>query len=265
MRTMTVKAIAAASVLGFGIGLAGAQPATTEQQQFQKQGVAINQRAANSPQYLAAALHTISVQTGVPLATVQAQHKQYPNIGVMGLMAANVLADETKKDPAVFLQAKAGGQTWPQIAQTYNVPLAKLNTRLAKMEQTMAPTGQNLGAGQPATTGLQGFEQHAAAINQRAASSPQNLTAALNAISVQTGVQLTTVQAQHKQYPNIGVAGLLAANVLADQTKKDPAVFLQAKAAGQTWSQIAQANNVPLDKLDTRLANVEQSMAPTGR
>lgn len=261
MRTMRVKAITAASMLGLGIGLAGAQQATTELQQFQKQGVAVNQRAASSPQYLAAALHTISVQTGVPQATVQAQHKQYPSIGVIGLMVANVLADETKKDPAVFLQAKAGGQTWPQIAQAYKVPLAKINTRLARMEQLMAPAG----GGQPATTGLKGFEQQSVAIDQRAASSPENLTASLNAISVQTGVPLATVQEQHKQYPNIGVAGLLAANVLADQTKKDPTVFLQAKAAGQTWSQIAQSNNVPMAKLDARLASVEQSMAPTGR
>ncbi len=57
----------------------------------------------------------------------------------------------------------------------------------------------------------------------------------------------------------------MAANVLADQTKKQPEVFLQAKAGGQSWSQIAQANNVPLSQLDTRLANMEQSLAPTGR
>ncbi len=141
MKRMAAKAMVAALALALGISLADAQQATSEEQHFTQQAAAINRQAISSPQELEAALHTISVQTGVPLATVQAQHRLYPNFGIAGLLVANVLAAETgNKHPLTFIEERAAGRSWSQIASEHNVPLNKLNVRLDNMEKALAPS-----------------------------------------------------------------------------------------------------------------------------
>src|SRR5262249_29263690 len=47
-----------------------------------------------------------------------------------------------------------------------------------------------------------------------------NMKTTIHAISVETGVAESEVEAMHKRYSDIGAAGLLTACVLADETKK---------------------------------------------
>jgi hypothetical protein len=80
------------------------------------------------------AIHAVSVETGVPEAKIEAMHKKHPNAGPTGILAACVLADETKKDPDRYLTRNAGGRKWTEIAADNNVAIEKLNVRLDRVE-----------------------------------------------------------------------------------------------------------------------------------
>ncbi len=83
------------------------------------------------------AFQRISTETGVPVETVRKQHQRHPNVGVAGLMMANVLADETKKTPEQFLAAHDKGKNWVTIAQQNNVSVDKLNERLERLAKAI--------------------------------------------------------------------------------------------------------------------------------
>ena len=80
------------------------------------------------------AIHAVSVETGVPEAKIEAMHQKHPKAGPTGILAACVLADETKKDPERFLTRYSGGRTWTEIAADNKVPIEKLNVRLDRVE-----------------------------------------------------------------------------------------------------------------------------------
>jgi hypothetical protein len=84
------------------------------------------------------AFQRISTETGVPVETVRKQHQRHPNVGVAGLMMANVLADETKKTPEQFLGAHDKGKNWVTIAQQNNVSVDKLNERLDRLAKAIS-------------------------------------------------------------------------------------------------------------------------------
>ncbi len=106
------------------------------------------------------------------------------------------------------------------------------------------------------------FEDHAKQINQSTSQSPQKMQTALKTISVETGVPLEKVQAQHKRHPETGAAGLLLANVLAAETKKAPESFLKAHSAGKGWLDIARDNKVPVEKLTVRVESLWRALTP---
>ena len=83
------------------------------------------------------AFQRISTETGVPLETVRKQHGRHPNIGVAGVMIANVLANETKKNPEWFLTQKVDGKKWLQLAKEHNVSVDKLNERLDRLHKAI--------------------------------------------------------------------------------------------------------------------------------
>ncbi len=104
------------------------------------------------------------------------------------------------------------------------------------------------------------FDDHVRQINQSTSQSPQKMQAALNTISVETGVPLEKVKAQHKRHPETGAAGLLLANVLAAETKKAPETFLQAHSGGKAWLDLARENKVPVEKLTVRVENLWRAL-----
>jgi len=91
---------------------------------------------------------------------------------------------------------------------------------------------------------------------------------AIHDVSVETGVPVDRLQKMRDEHPDAGAAGLLIACVLADNTKKPAEQFLSRHVSGKGWAAIARDNNVPLDKIDNRLSNLERelgAMPATGR
>lgn len=83
---------------------------------------------------------------------------------------------------------------------------------------------------------------------------------AIHNISVETGVPVDQLQRMHDSHPDVGPAGLLIASVMADNTKERPEHFLSQHTNGRGWGSIARENNVPLDKVNEKLANLEREL-----
>ena len=111
--------------------------------QLQKQ---INEGTKTTQQW-ETAMHTISVQTGVPRGQLRTLRQNYPSVEPAAVLIASVLADETKKAPEEFLKQHIAGQTWVQIAHNNKVRLDKIVARLERIQQALAPAG----AADPAT------------------------------------------------------------------------------------------------------------------
>ncbi|HWD90992.1 MAG TPA: hypothetical protein VG938_01455 [Verrucomicrobiae bacterium] len=91
---------------------------------------------------------------------------------------------------------------------------------------------------------------------------------AMHDVSVETGVPQDQLERMRSQHPDAGPAGILIASVIADNAKGSPEKYLSRHVNGKGWAAIARENNVPLDKIDTKLANVERelgSLPETGR
>ncbi|MBC8096054.1 MAG: hypothetical protein H7Y43_09595 [Akkermansiaceae bacterium] len=88
----------------------------------------------------------------------------------------------------------------------------------------------------------------------------QGMPLTLKRISTETGVPLEQVQSMHKRHSDIGPAGLLIACVLANDTKKEPEVFMKRRASGKTWTSIAKENKVSLEKLNARLDRLDTAI-----
>lgn len=98
------------------------------------------------------------------------------------------------------------------------------------------------------------------------ADKPGMMKVALQRISTETGVPLEKIQSQHQKHPEVGAAGLLIANVLADETKKAPAHFLSQREGGKRWLGIVRDAGISVDKINDRLDRFERALTPeTGR
>jgi hypothetical protein len=103
------------------------------------------------------------------------------------------------------------------------------------------------------------LERRARSIN-RAAEKEAVFKKALHHVSIETGVPESRVQEQHRRNPEMGLAGILMANVMAAETKKEPSEFIKQRKGGKGWSAIARANNVSIDKLTLRLDNLDKAI-----
>ena len=103
------------------------------------------------------------------------------------------------------------------------------------------------------------FERRVSRINA-AADKPGKMNIALQRISTETGVPLENVRGQHKRYTNMGAAGIMIANVLANETKKAPNDFLKARTDGKKWLAQARDNKVSVEKLNDRLERLQKAM-----
>ena len=92
------------------------------------------------------------------------------------------------------------------------------------------------------------------------AAKPAMMDVALKRISTETGVPVETVRKQHARHPNIGIAGLMLANVLSNETQKKPEQFLAQKEAGKKWITMAKENKVSIDKLNERLDRLARAI-----
>jgi len=134
MKTLIVSAV----LWALGLCLISPVAAADKQQldQFDKRVSDIN-AMASKPAKTDLALQRISTETGMPVDRLKQQHQKHPDIGPAGLMVANVLADETKKGPEVFLSQKAAGKKWVNIAKENKVSVEKLIERLDRLEKAI--------------------------------------------------------------------------------------------------------------------------------
>jgi len=103
------------------------------------------------------------------------------------------------------------------------------------------------------------IEQRIQALN-RLDNSPASMRAGMAAVSKETAVPLPKIQAEHKEHPNVGLAGLFVAHELATQTHKPVEQFLKARASGRSWSQIAASHGLNLDVVENKLARIESAV-----
>ena len=89
---------------------------------------------AKKKNMMTAAIHGVSVETGVSEERLNELHAKRPDIGAAGLMIACVMADKTKKGPDTFLQKKASGKSWTQIMNDENLNMDAFNERLSHLE-----------------------------------------------------------------------------------------------------------------------------------
>lgn len=103
------------------------------------------------------------------------------------------------------------------------------------------------------------IDSHIQAIN-KLDNTPAALRSGMAAASKETAVPLPTIEAEHKEHPKVGVAGLLVAHMLATHTQKSADHFIKQHSEGKTWRELAQANNEDLDALDQKLTRLEDAM-----
>jgi hypothetical protein len=96
---------------------------------------------ADKPGMMNIALQRISTETGVPIENVRSQHKRFSTMGAAGIMIANVLANETKKEPSDFLKARTEGKKWLAQARQHKVSVDKLNDRLERLQKALTEGG----------------------------------------------------------------------------------------------------------------------------
>ena len=84
--------------------------------------------------------------------------------------------------------------------------------------------------------------------------------AGLSAISRETAVPLPTIEAEAKDHPTMGLAGIFLAHELSVKTKKPVEQLIKQRQGGKMWSEIARDNGQNLRDLEQKLARIETAM-----
>jgi hypothetical protein len=90
------------------------------------------------------------------------------------------------------------------------------------------------------------------------------MMAGMAAVSKETAVPLPTIQAEHKEHPKVGLAGLFVAHELATHTHEPVDKFIKQHEAGKSWTDLAAANNQDLSSIETKLSRIESALQSTG-
>lgn len=93
----------------------------------------------NNEQMARAGLTTISKETGVSVATLQAQLKEYP-VGSGGLLVCNELAKATRKPASTFLKQRLQNRDWDRIAAENKFDLSSVLPKLDRVQAAMEAT-----------------------------------------------------------------------------------------------------------------------------
>lgn len=132
MKKIVFSVLAAGLVLSWGTGAIAAENKT-----FDQKADDLNV-SAKSGEKFNAAIHAISVETGVPEDRLMDMHRQHPQAGPAAILNASILADETKQPPETFLKSHQNGVRWEDIARKNKVPIEKLDTRLDHVQRYVA-------------------------------------------------------------------------------------------------------------------------------
>ena len=94
--------------------------------------------------------------------------------------------------------------------------------------------------------------------------SPSAMTAGMAAVSKETAVPLPTIQAEHKEHPKVGLAGLFVAHELATHTHEPVEKFIKQHEAGKSWADLAAAQNQDLNSIESKLDRIEAALKNSG-
>ncbi|MFL5048441.1 MAG: hypothetical protein ACJ8EA_26715, partial [Xanthobacteraceae bacterium] len=130
------KLLLALTTLVVAFGLTAPVFAADDEDTYEKKVKQVN-ALGEKPGRMKVCLQRISTETGVPVEKVQTQAKRHPEAGAAGLFLANLMADETKKEPEQFLKARENGKKWLTIAKNNKVSVDKLNERLDRFEKAI--------------------------------------------------------------------------------------------------------------------------------
>jgi hypothetical protein len=227
-------------------------------------------RLDNSPAGMRNGMAAVSKETAVPLARIEATHKQYPNVGLGGLFMAHEIATKTTKSADDLLKQHAGGKTWSELAVAEKVDLNVIENKLARIQDAITTGGdrsqvrergdrleRNDRLDRRATrSGLERRIDSVNALDDTAAAKRAGLTA----MSKETAVPLPTVEEADKNNANAGLGDLFVAQELATKTQKSVSELLGMHRDGKTWAEIAASHNQDINSVEQKLARVEEAM-----
>jgi hypothetical protein len=155
MRKIMYSLLVASVSLGLSAGFARGQGRAAEKDELDTRAITVN-KLADQRGGMREAIHDVSVETGVPLEKVQRMQDNHPDAGAAGIMIACTIADNAKGNPESYLSRHVNGKGWGAIARENNVPLDKINDRLAKLERDLGngssgqlkPSGRERGRNQ---------------------------------------------------------------------------------------------------------------------
>jgi hypothetical protein len=94
-------------------------------------------RLDNRPAVRDAGLRAVSKELGKPVPQLQTQLKEHSGLGIAGLLVANTIASESKKDADTVIKAHGGDRGWVDVARNNNVSLDSLEAKLSRVESAM--------------------------------------------------------------------------------------------------------------------------------
>lgn len=139
MKKLMYSLLVATVSLGLSAGLARGQSRAAEKDELEIRAHDVN-ALADKHGGMKEAVHSVSVETGVPQEQLQKMRDQHPDAGAAGLMIACVIADNAKGSPEGYLNRHVNGKGWAAIARDNNVPLDKINVRLDKLQRALEGT-----------------------------------------------------------------------------------------------------------------------------
>lgn len=148
MRKLMYSLMVATLSLGLTAGLTYGQDRGSQRDELESRAHDVN-NLADRHGGMREAVHSVSVETGVPQEQLQRMRDQHPDAGAAGLMIACVIADNAKGSPERYLDRHVNGKGWAAIARDNNVPLEKINERLDKLQRDlegMPPSNRDLPA-----------------------------------------------------------------------------------------------------------------------
>jgi len=136
MRKWMYSVMVATLSLGLTAGLAYGQDRGSQKDELETRAHDVN-NLADRHGGMKEAVHSVSVETGVPQDQLQRMRDKHPDAGAAGLMIACVIADNAKGSPEAYLNRHVNGKGWASIARDNNVPLEKINVRLDKLQRDL--------------------------------------------------------------------------------------------------------------------------------
>jgi hypothetical protein len=223
-------------------------------------------RLDNNSSAMMAGMAAVSKETAVPLPTIEAEHKQHPQVGLAGLFIAHELSVKTHKPVDQLIKQRQAGRTWTELARANGEDLNELDQKLARIEDAMrnpgAAANRNVAADRAQVREREvktELDKRIEALNALD-DKPLLMRTGLAALSKETATPLPQIEELQKRQATAGVGDLFVAQELAVRTYKTADELLKLHADGKSWAQIITDNNQDRSSIEQKLSRIEQMM-----